>query len=715
MKKLLLPSLVLSFLMVSSCKQEPKLPEAPVARKEAKNMEIHGDTRTDDYFWMRLSDEQKTAETPDAQTQEVLDYLEAENDYLAEVMAPTKALQDTIYEEIVARYAQDDQSVPYTVNGYSYYVRYEEGGQYPLYCRKSLEEGAEEEILLNGPAMAEGKAYFAIGDWSVSEDNRLLAYTVDTVSRRQYTAYVKNLETGELLPDRIDNIGGVTWANDNETFFYAKKDPQTLRTFQIYKHELGESATSDDLIFQEDDNTYSIYAFKSSSRDYLFIASYHAQQTEFRYLSADTPDGDWQIFQPRVKDHFYSVDHIGDQFMIRTNHEAENYKLVSCSEGATTMENWEEVIPYNPEVFFEQMVHFKDYSVLEERIEGLSQFHVLDRSGDSEYYIEFDDPTYRIGFSANPESDTDTFRFSYSSFTTPGRIYDYNLSTKERTLMKEDPVMDPSFDPENYVSERMMATAEDGTEVPISLVYRKGLELGASTPLLLYAYGSYGSTMDASFSNSRLSLLDRGFVYALAHVRGGQEMGRQWYEQGRLLNKKNTFTDFIDCAKHLVAEGYTSPDHLYAMGGSAGGLLMGAIINMEPELWNGVIAAVPWVDVVTTMLDESIPLTTFEFDEWGNPKNKEYYDYMLSYSPYDNVEAKEYPNMLVTTGFWDSQVQYWEPAKWVAKLRDRKTDDNLLLLETNMDTGHGGASGRFERFRRVALMYAFLLKLEEGS
>lgn len=712
MKRLLLPSVGIVLL---ACNTNAPGPKAPVAESKPTELEMHGDMRVDNYHWMRLSDEQKNAENPDEQTQEVLDYLEAENSYQKEVMASTESLQDSLYEEIVSRYAQDDESVPFTINGYSYYSRYEEGQQYALYCRKKLEEGSEEEIMLNGPEMAKGKAYFNIGEWEVSEDNRLLAFTVDTVSRRQYTAYVKNLETGEILEDQIDNAGGITWSNDNENFFYSKQDPKTLRDFQIYRHQLGTDPSGDELIYQEDDETFQAFVGKSRSRKYLFIVAYHPQWTEYRYLEAANPQGEWKLFQPREKDLIHWVDHIGDSFVIRTNYEAENYRMMKCVEGATAKEDWTEMVPYNPEVFTENDVHFKKYTVLEERIEGLAQFRVINREDGSEYYIEFDEPTYEIGIGYNPEADSETLRFSYSSFTTPRTVYDYNMTTKERVERKKDPVLDDSFSSDNYTSKRMMATGRDGTQIPISLVYKKGTEINENTPLLLYAYGSYGSTMDAYFSHSRLSLLDRGFVYAIAHVRGGQEMGRSWYEQGRLLNKKNTFYDFIDCAEHLIAEKYTSQDHLYAMGGSAGGLLMGAIVNMEPDLWNGVIAAVPWVDVVTTMLDESIPLTTFEFDEWGNPKNKEYYDYMLSYSPYDNVEAKEYPNMLVTTGFWDSQVQYWEPAKWVAKLRANKTGDNLLIMETNMDTGHGGASGRFERFRRTAMMYAFLLMLEEGD
>jgi oligopeptidase B len=706
------------FLLVSSifllaCSQETKVPDPPVAKKIAKEFEAHGDIRVDNYYWMRLTDAQKGADSADAQTRDVLDYLEAENTYSQEIMAPTSALQDSLYEEIVGRMEQDDSSVPVTINGYSYYTRYEEGNQYPLYCRKALKEDAVEEILLNGPEMAQGKAYFAVGQRSVSEDNEMLAFGVDTVSRRQYTLHFKDLKSGEILDERIDNVQSVAWANDNKTLFYSRKDPVTLRSFQVYRHQIGTDPDQDALVYEESDPTFQCYVTKSKSRDYLFLVSSHSEWTEYRYLESDAPEATWTVFHPREKGINYYVDHVEDSFLIRTNYQAKNYRLMKCTGQDTEVGAWQEVIPYNPEVRLENVTHFRDYSVLQERIDGLVQLHVLNREDLEDYYIEFNDPTYLVWIYNNPESDTEIFRYIYSSFTTPVTVYDLNLSTRERKLRKQDKVLGGDFSPDNYKSERIMATGRDGTEIPVSLVYRKDTEVNAETPLLLYGYGSYGANMNASFDHARLSLLDRGFVYAIAHIRGGQEMGRDWYDNGKLLRKKNTFYDFIDCGKHLVTKGYTSPDHLYALGGSAGGLLMGAVVNMEPELFNGVIAAVPFVDVISTMLDESIPLTTYEFDEWGNPKDKEYYDYMLSYSPYDNVQKMEYPNLLVTTGYWDSQVQYWEPAKWVAKLREYKTDDNLLLLDTNMDVGHGGASGRFERYRRTALMYAFLLNLEE--
>ena len=700
-------------LYLMGCSQETKVPEPPNAKKISKELEVHGDNRVDNYFWMRLSDAQKEADSPDAQTRDVLEYLEAENAYLQEVMAPTAVLQDSLYEEIVGRMEQDDSSVPVTINGYSYYTRYEEGNQYPLYCRKALSDDAIEEVLLNGPEMAKGKAYFAVGQRSVSEDNQMLAFSIDTISRRQYTLHFKDLRSGEILDEYIENVQSVAWANDNKTLFYSKKDPATLRSFQIFRHEIGADPDQDPLVFEESDPTFQCFVYKSKSRDYLFLISSHSEWTEYRYLDANTPGEAWTVFNPREKGINYYVDHVEDSFLIRTNYEAKNYRLMKCDGSDTGKEAWTEVIPYNPEVRLENVTHFRGYSVLQERINGLVQLHVINRGTLDDYYIEFNDPTYLVYVSENPEYDTELLRYGYSSFTTPTTIYDHNLITRERTLRKQDKVLGGDFSPENYLSERIMATGRDGTEIPVSLVYRKDTKVNAETPLLLYGYGSYGANMNASFNHARLSLLDRGFVYAIAHIRGGQEMGRDWYDNGKLLKKKNTFYDFIDCGKHLVAEGYTSPDHLYAMGGSAGGLLMGAVVNMEPELFNGVIAAVPFVDVISTMLDESIPLTTYEFDEWGNPKEKEYYDYMLSYSPYDNVQKMDYPNLLVTTGYWDSQVQYWEPAKWVAKLREYKTDNNLLLLKTNMDVGHGGASGRFERYRRTALMYAFLLHLDK--
>lgn len=705
---------VLFFLI--SCKTDQKntgkiVAKGPIAKKIPEALTIHNDTRIDNYFWMRLSDEQKNAETPDEQTKDVLDYLNAENDYLKETMGHTESMQKTIYDEIVGRIKKDDQSVPVKDNGYTYYSRFEEGGDYRLYCRKKIGSD-KEEIMLNGPQMAEGYAYFGFGGRSVSPDNKLLSYGIDTVSRRRYTIYFKNLESGELLPEKLENTtGGTTWANDNKTVFYTTKDPETLRSNKIYKHVLGTSQSEDVLVYEEKDETFSCGIYKSKSKKYLFIWNSQTLSTEFHYLDANDPDGDWAVIQPREKDLEYDVSHYGDHFYIRTNLDAENFRLVKTPVNATAKENWTDVIPHSEERFLEGVDLFKNYLVVSERVNGLMALRVKPWKGE-EHYIEFNDPAYVAYTTANLDFDTNVLRYGYTSLTTPNSTFEYDMDTKEQVLLKQEEVLDPKFSTSNYVSERIFATANDGTKIPISIVYKKGMEKNKNTPLLLYSYGSYGSSSEPYFSSSRLSLLDRGFVYAIAHIRGGQEMGRYWYEEGKLLNKKNTFTDFINAGEYLVEQGFTSSDHLYAYGGSAGGLLMGAIANMKPELWNGIIAAVPFVDVVSTMLDETIPLTTFEFDEWGNPKIEEYYNYMKSYSPYDNVEAKDYPNILITTGYWDSQVQYWEPAKWIAKLRELKTDDNLLVLDCNMDVGHGGASGRFERYKREALVYSFMLDLE---
>ncbi|MBL4939550.1 MAG: S9 family peptidase [Lutibacter sp.] len=703
--------------MLTSCKNELTSSEnqsaqAPIAKKIPEKLTTHNDTRIDDYFWMRLSDEQKNAETPDGQTQDVLDYLNAENEYLKNTMKHTEKLQENIYNEIVGRIKKDDQSVPITDNGYSYYSRFEEGDDYKLYCRKKIGSNTKEEIMLNGPEMAKGYAYFGFRGQEVSPNNKLLAFGIDTVSRRQYSIYFKDLKTGKILSDKLENTtGSVVWANDNTTIFYTTKDVETLRSNKIYKHILGTSQSDDMLIFEEKDATFSCGIYKSKSKKYLLIWSSQTLSTELRFLNANSPNGTWKIIQPREKDLKYSVSHYGDYFYIRTNFEAKNYRLVKTPISATTKENWKDVIPHSEERFLQGIDLFKNYLVVSERINGLRSIRIKEWKG-TEHYIAFNDPAYLAFTTSNLDFDTNVLRYNYSSLTTPKSTYEYNMSTKEQVLLKQEEVLDSNFSANNYTSERIFATANDGTKIPISLVYRKDINKNGKTPLLLYAYGSYGNSTEPSFSSSRLSLLDRGFMYAIAHVRGGQEMGRDWYENGKLLKKKNTFTDFINCGEYLVKKGFTNSDHLYAYGGSAGGLLMGAILNMKPELWNGVVAAVPFVDVISTMLDETIPLTTFEFDEWGNPKIEEYYNYMKSYSPYDNVEAKAYPNILITTGYWDSQVQYWEPAKWIAKLRNLKTDDNLLIMDCNMDTGHGGASGRFERYKRTALTYAFMFDLE---
>lgn len=712
----------LSVVLLSSCNNSSEsnktmnkeLPMAPVAKKIAYNLSEHGDTRLDNYYWMRLSDEQKNAPeaTRDQQTKDVLDYLNAENAYTNNVMAHTDGFQKKLFEEMKNRVKEDDQSVPMRDNGYWYYTRFEAGKDYAFNCRKkeSMETGTE-EILINGPALAAGHDYWALGGLDVSDDNKLLCYSEDVVSRRVYTASFRNLETGEMLADKLEGLAGSpSWAADNKTVFYVKKDPGTLREYQIWRHLIGTTQENDVLVFEEKDEEFSCFVYKTKSKKYMVIGSSQTLSTEYRVLDAKNPTGEFRVIQPRERDLEYGIDHFGDKFYITTNWQAKNFRLMSCPENATTKESWSEVIAHRADVLLEGIEIFRDYLVVDERKNGLVQIRIIKWDDKSEYYIEFQDPAYAAGVSGNPDFNTDVLRYGYSSMTTPSSTYDFNMATKERKLMKQQEVVG-GHNPEDYISERLYAKATDGAMVPVSLVYKKGTVIDGNAPLLLYAYGSYGATMDAGFSSARLSLLNRGFVYAIAHIRGGQEMGRQWYEDGKLLKKKNTFTDFIDCADYLIAQHYTSKEKLFAMGGSAGGLLMGAVTNMRAELWRGIVSAVPFVDVVTTMLDETIPLTTFEFDEWGNPKNKEYYDYMKSYSPYDNIEAKNYPNILVTSGYWDSQVQYWEPAKYIAKLRELKTDKNMLLFWCNMEAGHGGKSGRFEALKEVALEYAFMFDL----
>ena len=658
-------------------------------------------TRTDDYYWLR-----------DREDPEVIAYLEAENAYTEAETAHLKELEEALFEEIKGRIKEDDASVPYKEGDYFYYTRYEEGKEYPIYARKQGALDAEEQIMLDANVLAEGHEYFAVRGREISANQDILAYSVDTVGRRIYTLQFRNLTTGEVLPDEIPEVtGNVAWANDNQTIFYTKQDPTTLRWYQIYRHVLGTDPANDELVYEEKDDTFSSFVFRTKSKRYILIGSQQTLSSEYRYLDANDPSGTFQVIQPREENHEYNVDHYGDHFYIRTNDGAQNFRLVKTPVTATEKANWQEVIPHRADVLLENFEMFEDYLVLSERKDGLIRLRVRPWDGSGEHYIDFGEPAYLAYVETNPEFDTAVLRYGYTSMTTPNSVYDYHMATQEKTLMKQDEVLG-DFDSARYTTERLYATARDGVQVPISLVYRTDLfEQNGTAPLLLYGYGSYGNSLDATFSSARLSLLDRGFVYAIAHIRGGQEMGRQWYEDGKLLKKKNTFTDFIDSGEYLVAEKYADPERLFAMGGSAGGLLVGAVINMRPDLFTGVVAAVPFVDVVTTMLDDAIPLTTSEYDEWGNPNDSTYYDYMLSYSPYDNVAAKEYPNLLVTTGLHDSQVQYWEPAKWVARLRAMKTDQNRLLLKTNMDAGHGGASGRYKRYRETAFQYAFLLDL----
>lgn len=697
----LLAVLIIISITGTSCKNESQM-NPPVAKKIAKELTIHGDTRIDNYYW--LNNREDTA---------VIAYLEAENAYREEIMKETEQFQEQLYDEIVGRIKQTDMSVPYRLNGYYYYTRYEEGQEYPVYCRKQGTLEAEEEIMLNVNEMAEGFAYYAVGGISVSPDNQLIAYGVDTLSRRMYDIHFKNLETGEIYSDVLPvTSGGVAWANDNKTVFYTIKDEQTLRPYKVMKHRLGNKVASDVKVYQEDDETFVCGAWKTKSREYIMIGSFATLSNEYRFLDANKPDGDFKLVQPRIRELEYSVSQYGDKFYIVTNLDAKNFRLMEAPVSAPGKENWKEVIPHREDVYLDGIEIFNNFLVVSERKDGLINLRIMPWDGSEEHYLDFGEEAYLAYISTNPEFETDILRYGYTSMTTPSSTYDYNMVSREKELLKQQEVLGGKFNKENYETKRLYATATDGTKIPVSIVYRKGMEKNGKNPLLLYGYGSYGYTIDPSFSSVRLSLLDRGFIYAIAHIRGGQIYGRQWYEDGKFFNKKNTFTDFVDVARFMIDENYTSTKHLYAMGGSAGGLLMGAVVNLAPELFNGVIAAVPFVDVVTTMLDESIPLTTGEYDEWGNPNEKDYYEYMLSYSPYDNVETKDYPNMLVTTGLHDSQVQYWEPAKWVAKLRDMKTDDNLLLLYCNMDTGHGGASGRFERYKETAMEYAFLFMLE---
>jgi oligopeptidase B len=683
-----------------ACKKAEVGPKPPVAERIRTELSAHGQTRVDDYYWLRESDNPR-----------VIAYLQAENEYLTTVMKPTEALQKTLYNEIVGRIKQTDMSVPYRTRGFYYYTRFEEKKEYPVHCRKKGNLEGAEEILLNVNEMAEGSAYFQVAGLTVSPDNSLIAYGVDNLSRRLYTLHFKNLATGEILPDEIPNTSGsAAWANDNRTVFYTLKDTTTLRPYKIMKHILGTDVTADKAVFIETDETFNTYVYQSKSKKFLIIACDSTLSTEYRYLNASNPEGDFQVVQPRERDLEYSVEHFKDKFYIRTNFQAKNFQLMETPVAKPNKENWTEVIPHRDDVLLEDFDIFDNFLVVEERKSGLIHLRIIRWNDRTEHDLNFGEETYAASLGNNPEFETDTLRYQYSSLTTPDSTFDYSMQTKEKTLMKQQEVLG-GFDPGNYHAERIYATASDGVQVPISLVYRKGIEKNGANPLLLYGYGSYGSSTDPSFSSARLSLLGRDFVYAIAHIRGGQEMGRDWYEDGKLFHKKNTFTDFIACAEHLIAEGYTQPAKLFAMGRSAGGLLMGAVVNMRPDLFRGVIAGVPWVDVITTMLDPSIPLTTSEYDEWGNPNNKEYYDYMLSYSPYDNVVSQDYPALFVTTGFHDSQVQYFEPAKWVAKLRALKTDGNPLFLYTNMEAGHGGASGRFRRYRETAIEYAFILDL----
>ncbi len=661
----------------------------------------HGHVRQDPYYWLRERENPK-----------VIAYLEAENRYAEEVMAPVRKLREDLFSEMVNRIQKDDTSVPYRLAGYYYYTRLEGEQEYALQCRKRGTLDAEEEILLDENQLAAGHDYCDVTAARVSPDDQLLAYGIDTVGRRQYTIRIKAISDGKLLPDQIPNTeGSPAWAADSKVLFYTENDPETLRSYRIMRHVVGTDPATDVEVYRENDPTFSVGVSRSKSRRYIMIFSASTMTTEVRYLDAADPYGEFNVLQPRVRGIEYMASHFEDHFYLVTNYKAKNFRLMRTPLNHTGIDHWEEVVPHRPEVLLEGIDVFRDYLVLSERSDGLTRLRVMPQHGGNSYLIDFPETVYTTFTALNPEFNTDELRFLYTSLVTPWSTFDYNMKSRRRELKKEQVVVG-GYDREQYCTERHWATAPDGTRVPLSIVRRRDVTKGSAAPLLLYGYGSYGWSTDPMFDASLLSLLDRGFIYAIAHVRGGQEFGRPWYEDGRLLHKKNSFTDFIACAEELVQAGYTESAHLYAMGGSAGGLLMGAVVNMRPDLFNGICAAVPFVDVVTTMLDESIPLTTGEYDEWGNPNEKIYYDYMLSYSPYDNVRRQDYPAMLVTTGLHDSQVQYWEPAKWVARLREKNTGNRPILLHTEMEAGHGGVSGRFRRYRDTAREYAFLLMLE---
>ena len=687
-----------------------KIKSPPNAITKPHELAMHGDTRIDNYYWMRLTDDQKNAKALDSQTQEVVDYISQENKYTQSSLSHTKKLQNTIFEEMVSRIKKDDESVPYLKNGYYYYSRFEKDLEYRIHCRKKGSLDAEEEIILDENTLAEGYDYFSIGGMSISPDNKWLAFGVDTVSRRVYEVRFKNLKTGDILATSIENsTGSVAWANDSQTVFYTSKNETTLLGEKIWRHKLG-TENSDVMVYHETDETFYNGVYRSKSGKFIIIYHSSTLLTDYQILNANNPDGEFKRFTPRDFDHEYSIDHYKDRFYITTNWKAKNNRLMQTPDTRTGISNWKEVLPHRETVHLLSLEVFKDHLVINERKNGLRQLRMINQQTGNDEYIKFDEETYTSWVSVNEEFDTDILRFSYSSLVTPTSTFDYNMNSGQRSLLKQDEVVG-GYDSNKYMSKRMYATARDGNSVPISIVYRKDLKEPEAQNLLLYGYGAYGNTIDPFFRSSRLSLLDRGFIYAIAHIRGGQVFGRQSYDDGKMLNKKNTFYDFIDAGKYLVNQKITNSDKLFALGGSAGGLLIGAVVNMEPSLWKGAIAAVPFVDAVTTMADPTIPLTTGEWKEWGDPRIKKYYDYILSYSPYDQITDTEYPNLLVTSGYYDSQVQYWEPLKYVAKLRDAWQGDNKLYLHMNMEAGHSGKSGRFRRYRESALEYAFLLDL----
>ena len=706
MKLNFLPLILISSLFSCDTKTQKtmsELPNAPLAKQIPKNLTIHDDVRVDEFYWLN-----------DRENPEVIDYLNKENDYYNAHTAHTKDFQVSLFEEMKSRIKEDDSSVPYKYNGYWYITKFEKGKDYPIYIRKKELLTASEELLFDCNEMAKGHSYFRLVGLNISPNNHMISYGIDTTGRRQYKLQIKDLKTDKVFKEEISNTtGGSTWANDNKTLFYTLKDETTLRSESIYKHLLNTDSKLDELVYKELDDTFGVSVYKTKSKKYLVIGSFSTLTTEYQILNADTPNGDFKIFQARTRGLEYGISHYNSDFYIVSNADgAKNFKLSKTPDSHTQKEYWVDVIPHRESVLLEDIEIFKDFLVISERENGLNQIKISRWDGTDSYYLPFESETYTAYTLSNIDFDTNILRYGYQSLTTPSSVIDFDMLTKSKTVKKEQEVLGGKFKKENYTSERVWASSSDGTKIPISIVRHVNTKKTADTPLLLYAYGSYGYTIDPSFSTVRMSLLDRGFIFAIAHVRGGEYLGRQWYEDGKLFKKKNTFLDFIACSKFLIKNNYTSAKHHYAMGGSAGGLLMGAIINLAPELYNGVVSQVPFVDVVTTMLDDSIPLTTGEYDEWGNPNEKEYYDYMKSYSPYDNVANQLYPNMLVTTGLHDSQVQYWEPAKWVARLRNQDNNTSQLYLQTNMEAGHGGASGRFEALKEIASEYAFILSLE---
>ena len=706
MKSILLS---LAALLIFSCNNKPSnklmsdFNQPPLANKIPKELKIHGDVRVDEFYWLN-----------DRENQEVIDYLNKENDYYKQETKHTKKFQEDLFEEMKSRIKKDDSSVPYKYNGYWYITKYEKGKDYPIYTRKKESLDSKEELLFDCNIMAKDHSYFRLVGLNISPNNQFISYGLDTTGRRQYNLRIKDLKSNKVFKEEIWNTtGSSTWANDNKTLFYSLKDETTLRSEAIYKHRLNTNPENDELVFEEKDDTFGVGVYKTKSQKYLVISSYSTLTTEYQILNANNPDGIFKVFQARTRGLEYSISHFENYFYIVSNIDnAQNFKLSKTSENNTEKANWVDVISHREDVLLEGVDIFKDFLVVSERENGLNKIKISTWDNSTSYYLPFNSETYTAYTTSNIDFETTKLRYGYQSLVTPSSVIEFDMITKEKSILKEQEVLDVDFNKEKYTSKRLWADASDGSKIPISLVHHVDTEINSNTPLLLYAYGSYGSTIDPYFSTVRLSLLNRGFVYAIAHIRGGEYMGRQWYEDGKLFKKRNTFTDFIDSSKFLINNNYTSPEHLYAMGGSAGGLLMGAVINMAPELYNGVVAQVPFVDVITTMLDDTIPLTTGEYDEWGNPNDKEYYDYIKTYSPYDNITNKMYPNLLVTTGLHDSQVQYWEPAKWVARLRDLDKNTSKLYLDTNMDAGHGGSSGRFESLKEIASVYAFLFDLE---